>query len=64
MLEVALQTRNAQKDEAQAIAEGWARLKEVALSKPRLGRAQVGLGLTRQAFAETFELAYPAPRPK
>eukprot|EP00969_Alexandrium_andersonii_P023736 1036438-Alexandrium_andersonii.AAC.1 len=64
MLEVALQARNVQRGEAQAIAEGWARLKAMALSEPRLGRAQVGLDLLRQAFAETFELTYPAPKPK
>eukprot|EP00969_Alexandrium_andersonii_P359007 15452236-Alexandrium_andersonii.AAC.1 len=40
MLEVALQARNVQRDEAHAITEGWARLKAVVLSEPRLGRAQ------------------------
>eukprot|EP00969_Alexandrium_andersonii_P111641 4930839-Alexandrium_andersonii.AAC.1 len=64
VLEVALPARNVQKDEAHAVAEGWARLKAVALSEPRLGRAQVGLGLLRQAYAETFELTYPAAKPK
>eukprot|EP00969_Alexandrium_andersonii_P087469 3859138-Alexandrium_andersonii.AAC.1 len=37
MLEVALQARNVQRVEAHAVAEGWARLKAVALSEPRLG---------------------------
>eukprot|EP00969_Alexandrium_andersonii_P041562 1821902-Alexandrium_andersonii.AAC.1 len=64
MLEVALQARNVQRDEAHAVAEGWARLKAVILSEPRLGRSQVGLDLLRQAFAETFELTYPMPKPK
>jgi hypothetical protein len=42
VLEAALQSRNVQRQEAQSMAEAWAKLRGAWIKEPRLGRAVVG----------------------
>ena len=64
LLEVALQARNVQREEAGPIAEAWGRLQGVWVVSPRLGRAVVGSDLLKQAFPEMFDLGYPKEGPR